>query len=80
MNEKAFRTLEYNKIIDKLREFAISPMGKELCGELKPSVDISEIERWQDETTEASAMIVRKGNIPLGGIREIRPQLKRVLA
>ncbi|MGE4214356.1 MAG: endonuclease MutS2 [Anaerotignaceae bacterium] len=80
MNEKALRTLEYNKIIGKLTDFAISPMGKELCSKLKPSVSISEISQWQKETTEASEMIVRKGNIPLGGMREIRPQLKRCSA
>ncbi|MCI8341821.1 MAG: endonuclease MutS2 [Firmicutes bacterium] len=80
MNEKALRTLEYNKIIEKLKNFAISPMGKELCAGLKPSVNITEIEKWQKDTTEASAMIVRKGNIPLGGIREIRPQIKRAMA
>lgn len=28
MNEKALRILEYNKIIEKLTDFATSPMGK----------------------------------------------------
>lgn len=80
MNEKALRTLEYNKIIDRLSALAISPMGKEMCLQLKPSGNFDEIERNQIQTGEAVSMIFRKGNIPLGGMREIRPQLKRVNA
>ena len=43
MNEKALRILEYPKIIDMLPGYASSPMGKDLCRNLMPSSDISEI-------------------------------------
>lgn len=39
MNEKAFKTLEYNKIIDLLTEQAASLKAKELCRSLKPMTD-----------------------------------------
>lgn len=78
MNDKALKTLEYNKIIEKLVGFAISPMGKELAANLRPYSVLSDIELGQKETSEAEAMIMRKGAIPLGGIKEIRPQIKRV--
>ena len=77
MNEKAFRTLEFNKIIKKLTDMAVSPMGKEKAASLEPSVVISDIVNWQKETTEAVSMAMRKGSLSLGGLREIRPQLKR---
>ena len=77
MNEKALRTLEFYKITKQLADFAVSPMGKELAMELKPSAAMEEIIEWQQETTEAVSMCLRKGNISLGGFREIRPQLKR---
>lgn len=80
MNEKVLKTLEYNKIIDKLVERAISPMGKDVCRELKPSTVLMDIKQMQTETAESAEMIVRKGNIPLGGMREIRPQIKRLSA
>ena len=47
MNEKALRTLEYNKIIQKLSELAGSSRGKELCASLLPHHELSEITRLQ---------------------------------
>lgn len=77
MNEKALHTLEYDKIIQKLAGFAVSPMAKELALALRPSIAMSEIALQQQETTEAVSMALRKGNPSFGGFREIRPQLKR---
>jgi DNA mismatch repair protein MutS2 len=77
MNKKVFNTLEFNKITQQLKNCAVSPMGKEIAENIEPSKDISEIIQWQKETSEAETMIMRKGDIPLGGLREIRPQIKR---
>lgn len=77
MNEKALKTLEYNKIKDKLIEFAVSPMAKEKIQQLTPFTDMSEIITAQQETTQAVSMSLRKGRLPLGGLHEIRPQIKR---
>lgn len=77
MNEKALRTLEYDKIIQKLTQFAVSPMAKERAAALRPSAELSDIVIWQQETTEATSMVLRKGSPSFGGFREIRPQLKR---
>ena len=77
MNEKALRILEYDKIINMLAGFAVSPMAKEMAYHLQPSVSMSEIVLRQQETTEAVSMVLRKGSPSFGGFREIRPQLKR---
>jgi DNA mismatch repair protein MutS2 len=77
MNKKALHTLEYDKIIEKLAAFAVSPMAKERARELQPATVMSDIAQWQQETTEATDMILRKGTPSFGGFREIRPQLKR---
>lgn len=78
MNDKVLYTLEYNKIIDKLKGFAVSAMGKELAEGLKPTSDIEEILNQQKETSEAVSMILKKGSLSLGGLKDIRPFLKRV--
>jgi len=78
MNDKVLYTLEYNKIIDKLKGFAVSEMGKKISQELKPSTDIQDILYWQKETSEAVSMILKKGSLSLGGFRDITPSLKRV--
>ena len=77
MNEKALHTLEYDKIIQKLVGYAVSPMAKERAAELRPSAAMSDIVIWQQETTEATVMALKKGSPSFGGFREIRPQLKR---
>ena len=77
MNEKALHTLEYDKIIEKLEGYAVSPMAKERAAALRPSADMSDIILWQEETTEATTMVLKKGTPSFGGFREIRPQLKR---
>lgn len=80
MNEKALKTLEYIKIRDKLVSLALSPMGKGKCSSLMPLDDMGAITREQKETTEAVNMALKKGRLPLGGIKDIRPQLDRSLA
>ena len=54
MNKKAYKALEYYKIIDLLTDKASSPMGKDLCRKLTPSTDIEEIRSMQLQTHDAS--------------------------
>ncbi|MDQ0220120.1 endonuclease MutS2 [Peribacillus cavernae] len=77
MHDKVLRTLEFNKIREHLLAFTSSELGKEKAGELKPSSDFEEIVKWQEETDEAANVIRLKGNVPLGGIFDIRPHAKR---
>lgn len=42
MNEKALHTLEYDKIIEKLVGYAVSPMAKERAAALRPSAAMSD--------------------------------------
>jgi len=78
LKERTLKTLEYHKIIEQLAGKAISSMGKDIAGSLKPSTDLDEIRLMQQETSEASGFIVRKGSLPLGGITDIRHSLQRV--
>ena len=77
MNEKALKVLEFNKIISRLESFAISPMGKERAASLKPMDYITDILAAQKETTLACNMALKKGRLPLGGLKDIRPYAKR---
>ncbi len=77
MNSKVLKTLEFDKIIEKLTSFAISPMGKEKTSLLVPMTDLNEILTAQNETNEAVSLCLKKGSIPLGGIKDIRSPLKR---
>ena len=78
MNQKALKTLEYDKIINQLTEYAASPLGKELCRSLTPSSDLEEIRTWQAQTTDAVTRIRFKGSTSFSGVRDIGDSLKRL--
>lgn len=78
MNQKALKTLEYNKIIEKLAEFAGSPLAKEICRNLEPSTDLYEIQAAQRETSDALTRIYQKGAVSFSGIHDIRGSIKRL--
>ena len=78
MNEKALKTLEYNKIIEQLTEYASTEMGKAICRELHPSCSLEEIRRTQTETSDAVTRIRMKGSLSFGGVRDVRGSLKRL--
>ena len=71
MKEKTLHVLEYNKIIEMLREQAGSEMTKKVISELMPYLDASEIREHQTETTEAVRLIQHKGPLPVGGFYDI---------
>ena len=77
MNSKTHKALEFSKIVDMLEQRAVSPMGKSKCAAIVPLTDLAEISRTQKETTEATGLILRRGSLPLGGIKDIRAALAR---
>lgn len=78
MNQKALKTLEYNKIITQLEEYASTEMGKTLCRELIPSCSLEEIRQNQTETSDAVTRIRMKGSLSFGGVKDVRGSLKRL--
>lgn len=78
MNQKALKTLEYNKIIQRLASHASSPVGRSLCERLKPLDDLNTIETMQQQTSAALGRLFRKGNTSFGNAKDIRPSLKRI--
>ncbi len=78
MNQKALKTLEYNKILELLEGFATSSLGKQLCRDLKPLYNIAEIESMQQETADALSRVYQKGALSFSGVKDIRGSLKRL--
>lgn len=78
MNEKALNTLEYYKIIDMLCSHATSASGRELCRNLKPSADLSEIQLAQQQTSDALTRIFQKGSLSFAGTHNLGASFKRL--
>ncbi len=72
MNHNALKTLEYNKIIEILKEFTLTEKAKELFNELKPSSNIITIEGWMQETTEARELLEKNPSVPISSLENIQ--------
>ena len=57
MNEKVLKTLEYNKILNQLSEYACSPEAKKRCLALRPITDKAQIEQLQLQTKHWLLMV-----------------------
>lgn len=77
MQNNVLKILEYEKILEMLKERAGSNFGKELCLSLLPSSNLADVENSLNETEEA-VKIDSATAAPLGGIYDIRQSLKKV--
>lgn len=80
MNKKTLNTLEYPKIIAMLESYAGSPLGKEKCRRLEPSVNLAEIVARQEQTRDALLRVYRQGGVSFSGLTDILSSLKRLEA
>lgn len=72
MNNETIKLLEYDKIKEMLKGYAISDLGKEMIEKLEPYVDIKLIEKYMEETTDARNIVNISSNIPIHSLKEIR--------
>lgn len=77
MNEKSLRVLEFNKIIDKLKTKASSSLGLKHIENLKPSNNFNEVKNTLLETSEAQAILIKRGLVSMEGIHDIEDKAKR---
>ncbi|MGI6226811.1 MAG: endonuclease MutS2 [Peptococcales bacterium] len=77
MNEVTLKKLEFDKIKEKLVNECSSSLGKEIADKLKPITDMEQIALWQAETSEGVLIRRYEPQIPLGGILDIRSQIRK---
>lgn len=78
MNKKVLKTLEYNKILDRLASYAASEEIKKRCLELIPVTDIDEINDLQKTTADALGRLYKDSSITFVGIHNVHASLKRL--
>jgi DNA mismatch repair protein MutS2 len=78
MNEKALRTLEFDKIREMLVHHAGSDLGRKRCGELVPADTKEDAERLQTETADALNRLNLKGTLSFSGIPDVGESLLRL--
>jgi len=78
MNKKSLRILEYTKIIKMLSDKAHSKSGKELCENLIPSNDFSEVTSTLQNTDDAVKRLLKNGSVSFAGNKDIRSSVIRL--
>lgn len=78
MNQKTLVKLEYNKIIELLIDQASSETGKMRCRNLKPMIDLEEINTAQEQTAAAFSRIVKKGRLSFSGCYSVEDSMMRL--
>ncbi|MBU5590233.1 endonuclease MutS2 [Clostridium sp. MSJ-4] len=80
MNTKTIELLEYDKIKEILKSYALSDLAKDEIDNLEPSVDIDLIKKYMEETSEARAIVNITSSIPLhslGGIKSVKQKIEK---
>jgi len=77
MDNQQFKVLEFDQMLDLLKGFATSSVGKALCGSLRPQRKLSWIEKRLGEVDELKNIVKVHGDMPLGGIRDVREAIAR---
>jgi dsDNA-specific endonuclease/ATPase MutS2 len=72
MNQHTIEKLQYNQLIENLKTYCSSNLGREEVGRMSPSKDIVTVKRKLQETTEARKLLDISNNIGLSGTENIR--------
>ena len=74
---KYLKTLELDKIITKLTEFASTSLGREICEKLTPEFNIEKIKESLSQTDECVKIILQLGTPTFSSIHDIRKSITK---
>ena len=75
MNEKALEILEFDKVINRLADYAGFSASEELARRLRPSADLEDVRLRQKATREARILLRLDVDFPTQNASDIRPQV-----
>jgi DNA mismatch repair protein MutS2 len=79
MQSAALRALEFDRVVEMVRAFAMTPMGDERLARLSPSGDPQKVAQLLAATTETAKYLAANGLFPLRAAGEM-PQILAALA
>jgi len=72
IQNKTLVTLEYDKILQLMRQHLSCEIGFEFSEKLRPAETFAEAETLQEQTSEAEAIYTRTGRSPIDGFPDVR--------
>jgi DNA mismatch repair protein MutS2 len=77
MDQKTLNVLEWPQVVELLAQQATNNMGRDRCHETPIHTKLDEVSAALRLTTECKDLLRVAGGMPLGGILDIRPAIKR---
>jgi DNA mismatch repair protein MutS2 len=78
MDDRSLKFLEFYHLVDILKEYSISPLGRQRCEDLRPSGDLPSIQSRLSEVMELKEIFETEGEIPLRGLKDIEEIFKKL--
>ena len=69
--EKACKTLEFDKVLDRLAEAAQTDGAREKARNIRPQTSLPRIRRLLGQTSDARKLMGIKGTPPFGGVTDV---------
>ena len=77
MDKHTLEVLEFKKIINELKNYTETTLGKEIIKNIKPVTNLSYVEESLEEVSASKKLLDEYGRLPFGGIRDLRKILKK---
>ncbi len=77
ITKRALKTLEFDKVREQVANFCTSSLGRTQLDLLEPSIVLHEVKRLLDEMDEGLDLLRVRGNVPMGGIFDVRGHARR---
>lgn len=77
MEKRTLRVLEFDTIVERLKQHAISQLGKKRIDKMQISTEERQVLLWQSQTTEAQTLVLQSGFIPFGSFYDTDEAVKR---
>jgi DNA mismatch repair protein MutS2 len=79
VDDHTLEKLEFDRIRRLLAEQAQCALGRDLSLHIRPSRRIAQVTRWMQQATQFANWVASHGLPPFGGIRDVRPDVRRAV-
>lgn len=79
MDDRSLRLLEFPRVVERLAQLCDTAVGVESALGLTPETDRERVEWRLIRTDEARRMLSLLPDVPLGGVRDLRPSIARAV-
>jgi len=78
MDDRSLKLLEFFHLLDILKEYTLSPLGRKRCEALRPFKDLPSIRSRLAQVMELKKIFEIEGEIPLRGLKDIEGIYKKL--